>query len=90
MAAWRSSKVTCQPRAARLAAVAQPARPAPITSASRTLGRQLGRANQGLPALLAGPLNWPLSTSHLRPMPGTRRMLKPAALSPRRTSPALQ
>ncbi|MNL07425.1 hypothetical protein D3C87_1280990 [compost metagenome] len=94
MSAWRSSTVTCQPRAARLAALAQPASPAPITRARRSPASGAGRANQGLAGNGAGtscgqPRNSPRRISHLWPMPGVRFILKPAALSSRRTQPVL-
>jgi len=89
-AAWRSSTVTCQPRAARLAALALPARPAPITSAWRGPATGAGRAYQGVTMAGDGcPVYSPLITSHFLPMPGIFFMVKPASISPRRTHPVV-
>ena len=91
---WRSSRTTCQPRLAKLLALAQPDNPPPMTRALRSVVGWGGRAYQGLTADVASacsgtPRKVPRSISHLWPMPGVRRILKPASFNALRTQPVL-
>jgi hypothetical protein len=74
---------TRQPRAARRSAMAQPARPAPRTTASRA-----GDQGEASPSETWGAARRPTSISRLLAKPGRFSVAKPASFSAPRTAPA--